>query len=80
MHPRSAQHGARFLVEAQYDGLPLPGDDLPRRRVLLATQTEELSELRVEQRSLAEYAALTTTGSSATLDEVLADVFPGEQG
>lgn len=79
VHPRSAQRGARFLVEAQYDGLPLPGDDLPRRRVLLATQTEELSELRVEQRSLAEYAALITAGSSATLDEVLADVFPGEQ-
>ncbi|MBI0447300.1 IS21 family transposase [Deinococcus sp. DB0503] len=75
VHPRSAQRGARFLVEAQYDGLPVPGDDAPRRRALLASQTEGLPEMHVEQRSLAEYDALVTVGTTVTLDEVLATVF-----
>lgn len=76
VHPRSAQRGARFLVDAQYDGLPAPGEDVPRRRALLATQTEELAELQVEQRPLAEYEALVAVGTTVTLDEVLASVFP----
>lgn len=78
VHPRSAQRGARFLVEAQYEGLPMPGDQTPRRQVRLAFQAEEFPEVRVEQRSLAEYAALVSVGSTATLDEVLADVFSGD--
>ncbi|GAA5534063.1 hypothetical protein Dalu01_02471 [Deinococcus aluminii] len=75
VHPRSAQRGARFLAEAQYDGLPAPGEDAPRRRVLLATQTEGLPEMQVEQRPLAEYEALVAVGETATLDEVLATLF-----
>lgn len=74
-HPRSAQRGARFLLDTQYEGLPNAGEDQPRRRVLLAQQTERLPEMHVEQRSLAEYDALVAVGGSVTLDEVLAEVF-----
>lgn len=77
VHPRSAQRGARFLLEAQYDGLPTTGQDQPRRKTLLAYQAEALPEVNVEQRSLAEYDALVAVGDSVTLDEVLAEIFPG---
>ena len=72
-HPRSAQRGARFAVERQYDGMPA-GGAAARRRTHLAYQQEGLSEVQVEQRPLAEYAALVDVPDSLTLDEVLADV------
>ena len=56
--------------------MPAPGEDVPRRKALLATQTEQLAELQVEQRPLAEYEALVAVSTTATLDEVLASVFP----
>ncbi|WP_291423103.1 IS21 family transposase [Deinococcus sp.] len=74
VHPRSAQRGARFVVDRQYDGLPA-GGAAARRGPHLAYQQEALSDVQVEQRPLAEYAALVAIQDSVTLDEVLADVF-----
>lgn len=75
-HARSAQRGARFQLEKQYDGMPGSGDQT-RRKTHLAFQTEQIPEVQVEQRSLAEYDALVAVPGAATLDEMLASVFPG---
>lgn len=76
-HPRSAQRGARFVTDQQYDGMPA-GGAATRRTAHLAFQTEALPEVQVEERSLAEYAALVAVPDAVSLDEVLADVFRGE--
>ncbi|MBB5378442.1 hypothetical protein HNQ07_003949, partial [Deinococcus metalli] len=77
VHPRSAQRGARFVVDRQYDGMPA-GGAAARRGLHLAYQQAALSDVQVEQRPLAEYAALVASPDSITLDEVLADVFREE--
>lgn len=74
-HARSAQRGARFQLETQYDGMPGSGDQT-RRKTHLAFQTEQIPEVQVEQRSLAEYDALVAVPGAVTLDEMLASVFP----
>lgn len=58
-----------------YEGMPGSGDQT-RRKTHLAFQTEQIPEVQVEQRSLAEYDALVAVPGTATLDEMLASVFP----
>ena len=77
VHPRSAQRGARFVTDQQYDGMPA-GGAARRRPTHLAFQTAVFPEVQVEQRSLAEYAALVAAPDRVRRDEVRAEMFREE--